>query len=196
MEEKEDSVFDSYSFGVIADCNTEADWSSVDTVPVIKVSWKVEPVQMDVDDSEDELSHDERAEILVDEAEYAAFKLVKTSELVEERLVELLQLKLEELKEIELEAMIEEEITKKAYEILTTIFEEKGYDELFKTEDRQVEGENSGDVSREESSSVDIDATQDSDTSDDVLIIPTDEAPNSDTTPDDKEIDFFETPDN
>lgn len=50
----EDVEFDSYSFYLIADCNTEANWSSVSVAPVIAVSWKTEPVILEEELTEEE----------------------------------------------------------------------------------------------------------------------------------------------
>ena len=124
-EEKEDPRFDSYSFGIVADCNTEADWSSVVSRPVVNVSWVVEPVLTDWDaiNSDPEAR---RAEILSNKEEYEVFLMVKTAELVEERLIELIQQKLDELKELELEAMIEDEVNRLAIERYAQICEEMG----------------------------------------------------------------------
>ncbi len=195
-EKKEDSRFDSYSFGVLADCNTDADWSSINTIPVINVTWKVEPVHSDPEEAETEVTDDDRTKFLADKEEYVAFKLVKTAELVEERLLELLQVKLEELKEIELEKLIEEEVVRMAYEILAEALDEKGFGDLFEKTDSQAGDENVEIISSEENSSGSTGAEEGDETDNDVLIIQDENGANSTTAPENKEIDFFETPDN
>lgn len=115
-EETEDYRFDSYSFGVEAACNTDADWSQVESRPVISVEWNVEPVLTDWEKVNAELEAKRSAQLLANEEEFEAFRLVKMGELVEERLIELILEKLNELKELELEALIEEEVTRLAYE--------------------------------------------------------------------------------
>lgn len=108
--------YDSFNFGVIAACNTEADWDDIDARPAINVSWKVEPILTDWDDLNADLEAEKRAKLLEKEEEYEAFKLVKTDELIEDKLFELIEKKLTELKEDELERLIEEEMLILAYE--------------------------------------------------------------------------------
>ncbi len=111
----DESVFDSFSFGVVAACNTEANWDGVDSRPIIGVNWKVEQIETDWDAVNAELEAARIEQLMADEEEFAAFKLVKIDELVEMRFVTLLRDKLEELKELELQARIDEEVLLVAY---------------------------------------------------------------------------------
>ena len=113
-EGAENAEFDAVSFGIIASCNTEADWTQVESWPVINVNWKVTPMLTDWDEVIGEDSY-EAAMKLTETEEFDAFKLVKAAELAEERLIELILEKVNELKDEALEKLIEEEITKLAY---------------------------------------------------------------------------------
>lgn len=176
-EETEDSVFDSYSFGVEAACNTEADWSQVDSRPVINVEWNVEPVLTDWDKVNAELEAERRAQLLANEEEFEAFKLVKAKELAEERLIELISERLNELKELEIEAMIEEEVTRLALEKYAEIM---GIEDMYpeEAETTIIEGgDDQENVEIIESNSSESESTNDDAKSDseDTIIIETPE---------------------
>lgn len=123
-EGAENAEFDAVSFGIIASCNTEADWTQVDSWPVINVNWKVTPMLTDWDEVIGEDSY-EAAMKLTETEEFDAFKLVKAAELAEERLIELILEKVNELKDEALEKLVEEEITKLAYQKYAEMMEEK-----------------------------------------------------------------------
>ena len=101
--------FDSFSFAVTADCNTQADWSDVASLPTLSVSWKTDPVLTDWDKVNAELEAQEK-EL------FAAFKTLKLRELKEEELDRLVQLRLEELINEELDRLIDEEVERLAQE--------------------------------------------------------------------------------
>lgn len=71
----EEIDFDSYSFGLTGYCNPNGKWEDVSVHPVVKVTWKVEPVL-----SEEEEEEPEQQEELEEEAATAA-----SSELTEEQ---------------------------------------------------------------------------------------------------------------
>ncbi len=175
VEETENSGFDSYSFGVEAACNTEADWSQVESRPVINVEWNVEPILTDWDKVNAELEAERRAQLLANEEEFEAFKLVKAKELAEERLIELISERLNELKELEIEAMIEEEVTRLALEKYAEIM---GIEVMNpeETETTLIEsGEDQENVEIIESDSSESESTNDNteSDSDDTIIIET-----------------------
>lgn len=70
----EEIDFDSYSFGLTGYCNPNGDWQDVAVHPVVKVTWKVEPVLSDEEEEEPEQQ---------EELEEAA--TVASSELTEEQ---------------------------------------------------------------------------------------------------------------
>ncbi len=119
----EDAEFDSVSFGIIASCNTEADWTQVDSWPVISVNWKVTPMLTDWAEVSGEAAY-QAAMKLIETEEFDAFKLVKAAELAEERLIECILEKVNELKDEALEKLVEEEITKLAYRKYAEMMEE------------------------------------------------------------------------
>ncbi len=122
-EDAENTEFPSFSFGLTACSNTEANWDDVDVRPIVSVNWKFEPVLTDWD-----LLFAEQ-----DAEEYAAFKLVKLNELVDARLEELLEEKVEELKELELQQLIEDELLILAGEKLAEIHAETGEEAIEET---------------------------------------------------------------
>ncbi len=129
--------FDSFTFGVFASCNTEADWEGVDTRPIINVNWKIEPILTDWDYINAGLMDKEKERLLADTEQFEAFKLVKTGELVEEKLLELTQIKLDELKEAEFEVLLQEELANLADDKLEEIIEEKGLQDRFVVEEHE-----------------------------------------------------------
>ena len=54
-EDIDEEVFDSFSFSICADCNTEGDWDELDSVPTIAVSWQTEPVEPEKDELDQEV---------------------------------------------------------------------------------------------------------------------------------------------
>lgn len=62
-------AYDTYSFGLTGECNTHADWDGAKVHPVIKITWKVEPVIAEDEDPEEEIpaeDADEGEEISAD----------------------------------------------------------------------------------------------------------------------------------
>ena len=108
-KEIDESAFDSFSFAVTADCNTQADWSDVTELPTISLSWAADPVLTDWDKINAELEAEEK-EL------FEAFKNLKLKELREEELDRLVQIRLEELIAEELKRLIDEEVERLAQE--------------------------------------------------------------------------------
>ncbi len=214
-EPKEDSIFDSYSFGVVGACNTEADWSGVMSRPIINFSWKVEPILSDWDNLTEQLEAELRARLLEDREEFEVFKLVKESELVEEKLLELLQVKFEELKEKELERLIKEEVLRLALERIAEMPKSDNDNGIGAEAETEVEAEEvSGDEenaggSTEDSDIVDTkgaetgadEAAESKDTVEitsdgDTILIPETPAPPDAKPPESDGVEFFDSDDN
>lgn len=108
-KDADESTFDSFEFGLKAACNTEADWSRVDSLPTVAVSWKAEPVLTDWDKIYEELE-------TADKVRFEAFKKIKLEELREAELERLVAEKLDELVNEELDKLIEQEVERLAGE--------------------------------------------------------------------------------
>ena len=108
-KEIDESAFDSFSFAVTADCNTQANWSDVTELPTISLSWTADPVLTAWDKINAELEAEEK-EL------FEAFKNLKLKELREEELDRLVQIRLEELIAEELERLVDEEVERLAQE--------------------------------------------------------------------------------
>ncbi len=50
--------FDSYSFGLVGGCSADGDWWSISARPKVEVTWKVEPLEDESADGEEELQED------------------------------------------------------------------------------------------------------------------------------------------
>ena len=95
--------FDSFSFGLYASCNTEADWRNVRTLPRVVVTWKTEPVLTDWDKINAELEE-------YDKVKFEAYKQVVLGELREAEVERLVQEELNDLIEEKLEELIEAKV--------------------------------------------------------------------------------------
>ena len=54
-EDVDEEVFDSFSFNICADCNTEGNWDLLEEVPTISVSWQTEPIEPEKDELDQEV---------------------------------------------------------------------------------------------------------------------------------------------
>lgn len=108
-ENADESTFDSFSFGVTGDCNKDADWTRVNALPKMTVTWKTEPVLTDWDKVNEELEE-------ADKVKFEAFKKVKLAALRDEELERLVQIQLDELVSEELDKLIDEEVERLAKE--------------------------------------------------------------------------------
>ena len=105
----DESRFDSFEFGVMGECNTDANWSEVGELPKISVSWKTEPILTDWDKVNEELE-------AADKVKFDAYKKVKLAKLREEELNKRVEIALEELITEELSVLIDQEIERLAKE--------------------------------------------------------------------------------
>ncbi|MBR4668358.1 MAG: hypothetical protein IKO76_06340 [Butyrivibrio sp.] len=108
-EDADETLYDTFSFGLFADCNTDARWSGVSRLPRVKVTWKTEPVLTDWDKVTADFDEDEKVR-------FAAYKKIKLDELREAELERLVNEELEQLIDEEIEPIIEEEVEKLAEE--------------------------------------------------------------------------------
>ena len=110
-QKKEDSdySFDSFSFGLYAACNTEGDWSDIDVLPTIVVTWKTEPILTDWDKVTDGMEPTEKVR-------YEAYKEACLKELRETEIKRLVQEELDSIIEEELNLIIEAEVDALAQE--------------------------------------------------------------------------------
>lgn len=95
--------FDSFSFGLYASCNTEANWSNISGLPTVIVTWKTEPILTDWDKVNEELEAYEKVK-------FEAYKRVRLEELRKSEVQRLVQEELEDLVELRLEELIEAKI--------------------------------------------------------------------------------------
>ncbi len=127
--------FDSFSFGLVADCNEEANWADIDNLPRVVLSWKTEPILTDWDKVNEQLEE-------MDKVKFEAYKRVCLVELREKELERLVQLKLDALVEEKLGELIDAEVDKLAKEKFEEIRLEiiRGNTEILNTvtEDSQV----------------------------------------------------------
>ncbi len=110
----DDHGFDSFTFGLFASCNTEADWTEATGLPRVVVSWKTEPILTDWDKINEELEAYEKVK-------FEAYKRVRLEELRKNEIQRLVQEELEDLIEIKLEELIEAKVD---------ILAKEKYDEL------------------------------------------------------------------
>jgi hypothetical protein len=54
-EDVSEDVFDSFSFYIYADCNTDAEWGHLEQVPMIQVTWSTEAIEPDKDEFDQEV---------------------------------------------------------------------------------------------------------------------------------------------
>ena len=125
-KEVDESTFDSFSFGVTGECNTDADWTSVNTLPKISVTWKTEPVLTDWDKVNEKLEE-------ADKVKFDAFKKVKLAQLREQELERLVQIQVDELVSEKLDKLIDEELERLVEEKFEELKEE-AIREAFDTE--------------------------------------------------------------
>jgi len=137
----EEDLLDAYTFCIKSDCNIDANWSLVENLPRISVSWSVDPIYTDWDAVNTQYEEYAKAELEL-------YKSYKLEELKEEKLEELRQDKLDELFDEKLEKLIDEEVDKLAQKRFDEIKEQK-LKELKEKEGEQEEEDtyNDGDDS-------------------------------------------------
>jgi hypothetical protein len=106
-KDADESTFDSFSFGVTGECNSEADWSNVYHLPRISVTWKTEPIFTDWDKVTEELEEN-------DKVKFEAFKKVRLQELRDKELERLVQIRIDDMIYEEMDYLIEEEVERLA----------------------------------------------------------------------------------
>lgn len=116
-ENADPSLYDSFSFGLFADCNTDASWRRVSQLPRIEVTWKTEPVLTDWDKVTADFDDDEKVK-------FTAYKKVKLEQMRKAEIERLVDEQLESLISEEMEPLIEKEVQRLA--------EEQFVDVLFK----------------------------------------------------------------
>ncbi len=131
-ENADESTFDSFSFGVTGDCNKDADWTRVNALPKMTVTWKTEPVLTDWDKVNEELEE-------ADKVKFEAFKKVKLADLREQELERLVQIQLDELVSEKIDKLIDEELDRLAEERFEEL-KEKAIREALGEEDPDAEG--------------------------------------------------------
>ncbi len=109
LEGVDESRFDSFKFGVMANCNRGGDWGGVTDLPKISVTWKTEPIYTDWDLVNSELDESEKAL-------FAAFKRYKLHELRQQEMDRLVGIALDDLVSEELDRLIDIEVEKLARE--------------------------------------------------------------------------------
>jgi hypothetical protein len=109
LEGVDESKFDTFKFGVMANCNKEGNWSGVTSLPRISVTWKTEPIYTDWDLVNSELDE-------ADKPLFAAFKRYKLHELRQQEMDRLVGIALDDLFSEELDRLIDIEVEKLARE--------------------------------------------------------------------------------
>ena len=170
-EEADVSSFDGYEFWVVADCNSEADWSNVNEKPILSVMWKTEPILTDWDVVNAQLEAAAKAEfelykayIVAELKADALNKLIEAriDEIVDEVVNDLVEDKVKELAEErynELLALSKEENLELVESKEDTDKSEKATTEVTVSEDEAKEQDEDGVIIIEESNEADESAT-------------------------------------
>ena len=102
-ENADESKFASFSFGLRGECNSEANWSRVQTLPRVVVTWHTEPILTGWDEITDKLEE-------TDKVKFEAYKKVKLQELRDNELERLIQIQIDDMIYEELDKLIDEEV--------------------------------------------------------------------------------------